>query len=78
MIRTRCVALVLGTLLPAPLAQVTPEIAALIKKEGLERSQVMQHLHHLTNTIGHRLTGSDNFTRACSWARQPSATWYGH
>ncbi|MFT4512946.1 MAG: carboxypeptidase Q [Planctomycetota bacterium] len=50
------------------LAQVTPEQFAIIKKEGLENSQVMAHLDHLVNRIGPRLTGSDNLTVAGEWA----------
>jgi len=50
------------------LAQVTPEQFAIIKKEGLENSQVMAHLDQLVNRIGPRLTGSDNLTAAGEWA----------
>ncbi|MGK0350706.1 MAG: hypothetical protein ACJAYX_001380 [Planctomycetota bacterium] len=50
------------------LAQVTPEQFAIIKKQGLEDSQVMAHLDHLVNRIGPRLTGSDNLTVAGEWA----------
>ncbi|MGK0154239.1 MAG: carboxypeptidase Q [Neolewinella sp.] len=50
------------------LAQVTPEQFAIIKKQGLEESQVMAHLDHLVNRIGPRLTGSDNLTVAGEWA----------
>ncbi|MCA8978278.1 MAG: M20/M25/M40 family metallo-hydrolase [Planctomycetes bacterium] len=53
----------------AALAQVTREQFAAIKQEGLERSQVMAHLDHLTNRIGPRLTSSDNLTVAGEWAR---------
>ncbi len=53
----------------ALLAQVTPDEFFLIKKEGLENSQVMAHLDHLANRIGPRLTSSDNLTVACEWAR---------
>jgi carboxypeptidase Q len=49
-------------------AQCPPEVFEQIKKEGLENSQVMQHLDHLTNRIGPRLTGSDGCTNACEWA----------
>lgn len=45
------------------------ELAARIRAEGIERSQVMRILKDVTGTIGHRLTGSDNFTKACEWAR---------
>ncbi|MEO0480042.1 MAG: M20/M25/M40 family metallo-hydrolase [Planctomycetota bacterium] len=49
-------------------AQIDEEMAAAIRQAGLEESQVMDILDELTNGIGHRLTGSDNFTRACEWA----------
>jgi hypothetical protein len=49
-------------------AQVPPDLAAKIREEGFERSQVMHILDQLTNDIGARLTGSENFARACRWA----------
>jgi carboxypeptidase Q len=65
-----------------------PETVEAILDEGLANSQVMDHLDGLTNSIGHRLTGSDNFTLATRWARdrfaamgydnahlEPWATW---
>src|SRR5580698_9303326 len=36
---------------------------------GHEESRVMDHLDVLCNRIGPRLTGSDNLTNACEWAR---------
>ncbi|MCA8952595.1 MAG: peptidase M28, partial [Planctomycetes bacterium] len=51
------------------LAQVSPDQFAAIKSEGLEKSQVMDHLDHLVNGIGPRLTSSDNLTVAAEWAR---------
>lgn len=50
-------------------SQVSPDIAAAIKKEGLENSKVMDFEDYLTNSIGQRLTGSANFLRACEWAK---------
>lgn len=44
-----------------------------IRAEGLERSQVMVFQDQLCHQIGHRLTGSDNMTRACAWARDQFA-----
>lgn len=41
-------------------------IAAKIRDEGIGNSQVMTLLRGLTDN-GHRLTGSDDFTRACNW-----------
>jgi carboxypeptidase Q len=50
-------------------AQVTPDQFEAIRKEGLTNSKVMDHLDHLVNRIGPRLTGSDNLTVAGEWAR---------
>src|SRR5262245_27256236 len=59
----------------APAAAETPvepvlddQLAQRIRTEGIEHSQVMRLLRDLTGKIGHRLTGSDNFTKACDWA----------
>ena len=51
---------------PPPLA---PQIADAIAKEGIHNSQAMRLLRDLTGEVGHRLTGSDNFTKACEWAK---------
>lgn len=67
--------LTLCLLIPTLSAQVSKEVADLIKKEGLENSQVMKHLDHLTNQIGPRLTGSDNFTLACDWTLSQFKEW---
>ncbi len=45
------------------------DLAQRIRTEGIERSQAMRLLRDLTGKVGHRLTGSDNFTKACDWAR---------
>ena len=42
-------------------------MAAQIRDEGIANSQVMRLLRDLTD-MGHRLTGSDNYTKACLWA----------
>lgn len=65
----------LKSLLPALLgttlvAQVDLELAAKIKHEGIENSQVMVFQNYLCNYIGGRLTSSDNFARACEWGRE--------
>ena len=49
-------------------AQVSQDMADKIVTEGKQNSKVSEHLDHLTNVIGHRLTGSDNFTAATQWA----------
>ena len=46
-----------------------------IRDEGLNRSQVMQILSHLTNVIGPRLTGSPGMRRANEWTRDKMTSW---
>ena len=46
-----------------------------IRDEGLNRSQVMQILNHLTNVIGPRLTNSPGMRRANEWTRDKLAGW---
>lgn len=48
-------------------AQGDPDTLARIIDEGKNRNQVMSHLTHLTQKIGHRLTGSPNLQKACEW-----------
>lgn len=48
---------------------------ALIRDEGLNRSQVKETLDHLTNVIGPRLTASPAARRATEWARDRLASW---
>lgn len=72
MLAIRC-SFVLATVFAPLLAQVSAEQFAAIKKEGGEGSKVMAHLDHLVNRIGPRLTGSDNLTNACEWARDTFA-----
>jgi carboxypeptidase Q len=57
------------SLAPALAAQLAPATAAQIAAEGLQRSRVMAFQEELCGDLGHRLTGSDNMTRACEWAR---------
>lgn len=45
-------------------------MAEAIQKEGMEHSSVHRILRDMTGKIGYRLTGSDNFTKACNWAKQ--------
>ena len=46
-----------------------------IRDEGLNRSQVMATLSHLTDVIGPRLTGSPQMRRANEWTRDRLAAW---
>ena len=53
----------------APVAAVLDDqLAQRIRSEGIDHSQAMRLLRDLTGKVGHRLTGSDNFTKACDWA----------
>ncbi|HKB15282.1 MAG TPA: M20/M25/M40 family metallo-hydrolase, partial [Planctomycetota bacterium] len=62
--------LVLSLLLAAPLARAQdPEVEKVIAL-GRAESRVMEHLDHLVNRIGPRLTGSVNFRLACEWTRE--------
>ncbi|MHC4078178.1 MAG: zinc-binding metallopeptidase family protein, partial [Planctomycetota bacterium] len=54
---------------------LSEDIVRKIKAEGLENSKVMEHLDYITNTIGHRLTGSDNYNLAARWARDQFREW---
>lgn len=51
------------------------EVIDKIRDEGLNRSQVMQHLSYLTDVIGGRLTNSPNMKRANEWSRDVMAKW---
>ena len=46
-----------------------------IREEGMERSQVMATLSHLTDVIGPRLTGSPGLRRANEWTRDKFTSW---
>ncbi len=77
LLRTATVSLTFVSLLAAQTATaeapastaLPPDVAEAIAKEGIERSQVMRLLRDLTGKVGHRLTGSDNFTKGCEWAK---------
>ena len=61
-----CSPLALAQSGPAPLSD---QMADRIAREGIENSGVHAILREMTGDIGHRLTGSENFTKACSWAK---------
>ncbi len=46
-----------------------------IYAEGMEHSQVMHTLHHLTDVYGPRLTGSPSLARAGEWALETMTGW---
>lgn len=51
------------------------EVIAKIRKEGLERSEIMNTLSYLVDVIGPRLTNSPNMKRANEWTRDTMAKW---
>ena len=59
----------------APAVVPSTDPIARIRDEGLNRSQVMATLSHLTDIVGPRLTGSPQLRRASEWARDRFTTW---
>ena len=51
------------------------DMVSRIRQEGLQRSQVMATLDHLTDRIGPRLTNSAAYARASQWTRTRLAEW---
>ena len=69
----RCFSRFVLPLFACALAAQSPlpdDLAERIREEGIERSHVHRILYDMTHRIGHRLTGSDNFTKACEWAKE--------
>lgn len=67
--------LIAALMAPLAFAQQTPaplsdDVAERIVAEGIDNSGVQAILREMTGDIGHRLTGSENFTKACAWAKQ--------
>lgn len=58
----------------APAAPATDPVSRL-RDEGLNRSEVMATLVHLTDIVGPRLTGSPELRRASEWARDRFTAW---
>ena len=46
-----------------------------IRKEAMERSQIMKTMHMLTDVYGPRLTGSPNHKNAAEWALKQMTSW---
>jgi len=57
-----------------PAATLDPTIAK-IRDEGMNRSQAMQTMRHLTDVIGARLTNSPGQRRANNWTRDKLTEW---
>lgn len=56
-------------------SQNLDEATQRIRTEALERSQVMDHLHQLTDYFGHRLTGSPSLEAAGEWTLETMTGW---
>lgn len=69
-------AVVDGKETPAPdLSMGDPSVVQAIIAEGRDRNQVMQHLRHLTQNIGPRLTGSARALAANEWCKAQYESW---
>jgi hypothetical protein len=79
MTRRLILALALAAAVASPAAQQSQsaetDIAARIRKEGMENSQIMRTLHHLTDVYGPRLTGSPNHKAAAEWTIKEMGRW---
>jgi hypothetical protein len=51
------------------------EVLARIRKEAMERSQIMKTMHMFTDLYGPRLTGSPNHKAAAEWAVKQMTAW---
>jgi carboxypeptidase Q len=75
---TRRATAVVVFLLGVPLCAEEPvdlEMVTRIREEGLQHSQVMETVRHLTDDLGPRLTGSPQLKAANEWTRQRLAGW---
>src|SRR5687767_3526804 len=74
----RVIVLVIFAALFAPaatLGQQNGDAVAKIREEGLNRSEAMKTIRHLTDVIGPRLTNSPNQRRANQWTKQQLEKW---
>src|SRR5690349_22706414 len=51
------------------------DLLSRIRKEAMERSQIMKTMHMLTDVYGPRLTGSPNHKAAADWAVKQMTSW---
>jgi hypothetical protein len=58
-----------------PQERIDTEMYWKIRREGMERSQIMRTLHVLTDVYGPRLTGSPNFKGAADWTVKQMTDW---
>ena len=78
MLKRRVVALLLIlSLLSLPVAAQngSGDMLTRIRKEAMERSQIMKTMHMFTDVYGPRLTGSPNHKAAAEWAVKQMTAW---
>ena len=77
MLKRRLVALLMiFSLLSLPVAaQNGGDMLGRIRKEAMERSQIMKTMHMFTDVYGPRLTGSPNHKAAAEWAVKQMTAW---
>lgn len=78
MLKRRAVALfMIFSLLSLPVAAQNGggDMLSRIRKEALERSQIMKTMHMFTDVYGPRLTGSPNHKAAAEWAVKQMTAW---
>lgn len=78
MLKRRVVALsLILTLLSLPVAGQNGggDLLSRIRKEAMERSQIMKTMHMFTDVYGPRLTGSPNHKAAAEWAVKQMTAW---
>jgi len=78
MLKRRVVALLLiVSLLSVPVAAQngSGDLLSRIRKEAMERSQIMNTMHMFTDVYGPRLTGSPNHKAAAEWAVKQMTSW---
>jgi hypothetical protein len=61
--------------LPAVAQNGGDDLLSRIRKEAMERSQIMKTLHMFTDVYGPRLTGSPNHKAAAEWAVKQMTAW---
>jgi hypothetical protein len=53
----------------------TADVYAAIRKEGMERSKILNTMHYFSDVYGPRLTGSPNHVNAAKWAANEMKSW---
>src|ERR1051325_10474931 len=74
--RVVALSLILSLLsLPVAAQNGSGDLLSRIRKEAMERSQIMKTMHMFTDVYGPRLTGSPNHKAAAEWAVKQMTAW---